>query len=210
VTQSIYSWTGIEDWSELDDVFEHNLHRLDLGVSYRSTMEIMEVANRILANNSIGVKAIVPVQHSGPKPLFTEVSDFQDLLEKLDGAITAFLEQGYSRIAIIAKDPRLCEAFYTEYCAFHGASTVQFIQHAEDELKSSVIFISAALVKGLEFDAVIIPSTYGDSLLDARLLFVSVSRAQEALHLLYHQYPGPLQEPLTAHDAPISFTNKEG
>ncbi|NHN34375.1 HelD family protein [Paenibacillus agricola] len=190
VTQSICHWTGIKDWSVLDSVFDIPVHRIDLTVSYRSTIEIMQIANQILQRSQLGVSVIHPVKRHGPVPVFTRILSYEELLEQLALSVQHCLEQGYRRIAVVVHNLELCRAFHQEYTSV-ATREAQLVEDPEQELQEKVIFIPSVLVKGLEFDAVIIPSTYGTTIMDARLLFVSVTRAQQALHILYYDQPGP-------------------
>lgn len=190
VTQSICHWTGITDWSVLDPVFDIPVHRIDLTVSYRSTIEIMQIANQILQRSQLGVTVIHPVKRNGPAPVFTRILSYEALLEQLAVSIQQCLEQGYRRIAVVVHNLELSRAFHQEYTSM-ATREAQLVEDPEQELQEKVIFIPSVLVKGLEFDAVIIPSTYGATTMDARLLFVSVTRAQQALHIIYYDQPGP-------------------
>lgn len=191
ITQSIYDSTGFEDWTELHQVFGEELHEMQLTISYRSTEEIMALANHIVQQLEAELPELHPVHRHGEKPTLIPVTNGLELIDSLGASINELLEAGYERIAVIPKDMKLCRLLYTKLKDMDSLS-IQLVEDTNAELKSPIIFIPAPLVKGLEFDAVIIPNansrTYHTEH-DGKLLFVSVTRAQVALQMLYYDEP---------------------
>ncbi|MGG0940191.1 UvrD-helicase domain-containing protein [Brevibacillus centrosporus] len=193
ISQCIYPWTGFRDWSDLGSIFGDELQYMETFVSYRSTFEIMELANHILQASASSLPVIQPINRHGDHPQLIEVSDGADLVQKLCHSIQLMVKKGHPKIAVICKEGALSRALYHKILEL-GVESIQLVEDSQAQLRERVVFIPVSLVKGLEFDAVIIPNANNRSFvdeLDSRLLFVSVTRAQQEVHLLYFGTPSP-------------------
>ena len=192
ITQSIHDATGFSTWDGLRETFGGALSELHLSVSYRSTREIMGAANRIVRRLGDGnLPEIFPIDRSGPEPTLTPVADGVDLLRKLEETILELRAAGKRRIAIIPKEEELAELLHVKL-KDALPSPSQAIVKTEAALTDEIVFIPASHVKGLEFDAVVLPNVNALSYaseLDGKLLFVSVTRAQEELRMFYFGEP---------------------
>lgn len=196
ITQSIYGDLGTQNWNDITiQVFKSNYKRLDLSISYRSSYEIMDAANKVLKKSGYSFPSIEPISRHGKEVEYKKVNDGNDLIDKIDKKLTDLLNNGYSKIAVISKSMKLSKKIFEQFVE-KGYSEIQLVDNLDDELKEKIIFISSELVKGLEFDAVIIPNAnhraYSVSMLDTKLLFVSMTRAQEELHIYYYEEASPL------------------
>jgi DNA helicase-2/ATP-dependent DNA helicase PcrA len=92
--------------------------------------------------------------------------------------------RGYGLIALVCRNEREC-------AKLHGAlEHMENVYNASPDMEAfskGVTLFPAPLVKGLEFDAVVVwdadPSRYGDTPSDARLLYVVLTRALHELHV---------------------------
>ncbi|OOE14047.1 HelD family protein [Fictibacillus arsenicus] len=197
VTQSIYSYNGISSWDELKSTVwkDKAIKQADLNVSYRSTYEIMNAANQIIINANLPYQLVIPFNRTGEEVVCKQISDEDDLLENILTSIEQFLKVGYQKIAIIHKDARRSEGLYN-LLKQSGISSVQLVLDSDVNISESITVIPSYLVKGLEFDAVIIPNAneenYKNEELDAKLLFVSLTRPHHSLHIFYHKVITPL------------------
>jgi DNA helicase II / ATP-dependent DNA helicase PcrA len=197
VTQSIYSYNGIRSWDELKSTVwkDKAIKQADLNVSYRSTYEIMNAANQIIINGNLPYQPVIPFNRTGEEVVCKQISDEEDLLENILTSIKQFLKAGYQKIAIIHKDARRSEGLYN-LLKQSGISSVQLVLDSDVNISESITVIPSYLVKGLEFDAVIIPNAneenYKNEELDAKLLFVSLTRPHHSLHIFYHKVITPL------------------
>ena len=75
---------------------------------------------------------------------------------------------------------------------------IELITEGNQELKNKIVIIPSFLVKGLEFDAVIIDDvseqTFRDETLHAKLLYMTITRAHHDLHMYYRGQLSPLLE----------------
>jgi DNA helicase II / ATP-dependent DNA helicase PcrA len=204
-TQSIYSFTGIDSWEQITNTVYQNeeIKKANLTVSYRSTFEIMETANQIISNGNLPYQKVVPFNRHGDKIVCKSIVDEENLLSSILDSIKEFLEKGYKRIAIIHKDAARSEVLY-KALQENGVPSLQLVLNPDDSLKESIIIIPSYLVKGLEFDAVIIPNAneenYHSSTLDAKLLYISVTRPHHALHIYYYKKVSPLLKSLVVEE----------
>jgi DNA helicase II / ATP-dependent DNA helicase PcrA len=191
VTQNIYVEKGINDWSYLiENVFLNDKVRLiEINTSYRSTNPIMEGANLIAENANLNAPNIIPIGRKGDKIAIEKIYDPLRLLENIIETIKSLQKQGFKKIAVVHKDLRKSVSLHERLVK--QFSSIQLVTNSNQTVNKDVIIIPSFLTKGLEFDAVIIPNAsernYGENELDAKLLFVSLTRAQHYVKLFYHQ-----------------------
>lgn len=196
MSQSIYSFTGMKDWEELiGNVFpQEEVNKLEMNISYRSTYEIMEAANQIMENARLSYPPIVPVNRHGEKVSVRKINSEEELLNELQDSIDYLLQKGYQKIAVIHKDLKRSVPLHKRLTQMF--SNLQLIENAAESVTAEIVVIPSYLVKGLEFDAVIIPNAneinYSSEALDAKLLFVSVTRAHHEVQIFYHKQPSLL------------------
>ena len=74
------------------------------------------------------------------------------------------------------------------------------ITHATDARAADIVVLPGYLAKGMDFDVVVVVGvddrTYPDAPLDARLLYVAVTRALHRLYVLWTGQRSPLLEPI--------------
>ncbi|PGQ79690.1 HelD family protein [Priestia megaterium] len=196
MAQSIYSFIGMKDWKELiGSVFaEEEVNKLELDISYRSTYEIMEAANQIMENACLSYPPIMPVNRHGEEVKVMKIQSEKELLDEIKASVNHLLQKGYQKIAIIHKDLKRSAPLYKRLAQIY--SDIQLIENSSEPVTAQIVVIPSYLVKGLEFDAVIIPnaneSNYSAESLDAKLLFVSITRAHHEVLVFYHNQPSLL------------------
>ena len=170
LAQSLYSYRSIGDWECLNKIFK-KMEIQKLNKSYRTTIEIMEEANKI--NKHLGLDCAEPVIRHGEKVEYTN-KDISDLLDDM--------KDKYNSIAIITKDQQNADV---NYKSLKKQYNINLINSSNLKYDSGINILPSYLSKGLEFDAVIIlnKDDYDkNSILDMKLLYVSMTRA---LHKLY-------------------------
>lgn len=185
LAQGIYYYKGLKTWEDItEQVFEGNATYVQLTQSYRSTVEIIDFAQKTLNAQNLGLKDAKPVLRHGKKPEIVKVSKEEDYIKAIEDIITKVKEEGKRTIAIITKDSSEAGKIYK--ILNKSRYTFELVKGKEKELKEELIIIPSYLTKGLEFDCTIIlnPSgeNYKENTLDERLLYVSLTRA---LHLEY-------------------------
>ena len=177
LAQSLYDYKSIKSWNQVRDVFR-NCELLNLEKSYRTTIEIMNEANKI--NKYLGYLLAVPVIRHGEEVHYVKRMNIKNDIINI---VSEMKNKGFQSIAIITKDQKKCDLIFELVCDKID------VKRVDDDLQfaSSVCVLPSYLAKGLEFDAVIIPDVqdYDDNKTDMKLLYVSMTRALHVLNVLY-------------------------
>lgn len=190
LAQSIYGDVSINDWNVVKEKCFNDMDILYLKKSYRTTVEIMNEANRILS--FIGLDYAEPVIRHGNGVAYKKIDNYDDVKDYIE----YFKKQKYSSIAVVTSN----DNEYREICNYLEKENVSFHEINSDNLdyESGLCVISRELVKGLEFDAVIILNASEDNysssnILDMKKLYVAMTRP---LHELIVMYSDNLTKPL--------------
>ncbi|OYD07749.1 HelD family protein [Paludifilum halophilum] len=207
VAQGIFSFYGLDSWDEFQSYLQdqHDVKRIDIQTSYRSTKEIMDLANRVLINNSYPYPLVIPVNRSGKEPQLKKVGHYGDLCDQMEQALKCLLESGHQTIAILTKNVEAATDLYHQLNS-KGIVDLELVTAAHQRLEKKVVIIPSYLVKGLEFDAVIIEDvsdkTFQDHTHHAKMLYMSITRAHHELILFYRGEISPLLEQRDPHEPP--------
>ena len=172
LAQSLYSYRGISNWESLKDIFD-NLDILKLNKSYRTTIEIMNEANKI--NELLNFDKAIPVIRHGSKVEYTN-ENIINLINKL--------KDEYKTLAIITKTQDESNELYKE---LKDKVDINLINSNNLNYDNNINILPSYLSKGLEFDSVIIVNKNNfdnDSVLDMKLLYVSMTRALHKLIII--------------------------
>lgn len=151
-----------------------NVEHFKLDMSYRSTREIMEFANKYIHNDNI-----VPLVRSGEKVEVMEFKEYEELKEKLLVNISKLKEKGHESIAIICRDLQETNKIGE---LLKDKIYIKVIDNEEILYTSGEVIIPSYFAKGLEFDAVIVIDTNKEMESKDKMLYVMSTRA---LHELY-------------------------
>lgn len=190
--QGIYNYKGINSWEGLiEKVFNEDATYITLSQSYRSTVEIIEFANKVLAKQELNIKPALPILRHGDKPRVIHAKEHEEIK-----VIDSLLEEIYSKnkktVAIICKTYKECKELQKR---LKKQSTYKWdlIEESQSKLDINSLIIPSYMTKGLEFDATIVyncnADIYKNEVLDKKLLYVALTRA---LHLQYVMYNGSL------------------
>lgn len=207
IGQGIFSFYGIDRWEEIEFyVFkEKEYKRLHLQTSYRSTKQIMDMANRVLLNSNYDFPLVIPVNRPGDIPSIKKVGSIGELYDEIVNSIRLFEEKGYKKIAILTMTKQgTVDTF--DQLKRRNVTQIEAITEGHQELKEKIVIIPFYLVKGLEFDAVIIEDvseeTFKDDTQHAKILYMSITRAHHDLHMFYRGDLSPLLEDRDPNEPP--------
>lgn len=193
--QGIHAYRGVRRWEELADVFEADqsaYHTLKL--SYRSTLEIIEFANRILARTDAGLPPAEPVFRSGDPVAVEELDQASDLIPRIASFVAENRAGGMRTIAVVGRTEEHCAKLHEQLVA--SGVEANLIAEGQAAYLGGVTVVPAHLAKGLEFDAVLVADAndrnYANDPQDAKLLYVACTRALHRLTLLVHGKPSAL------------------
>lgn len=189
LSQGIHSYRGTKDWKDvIENVFTHGKCRyLTLKQSYRTTIEIMNMANKVLKIGDMpGTIFAHPVVRHGDQPEILRFDSKNKLIEELENKIESFKKEHYSTIAVICKTDDECKTI-NRLLDKKGKVKAKQISSEDIEYLGGTVIVPSYLAKGLEFDAVIITALEEDYLedeLDIKLLYVAMTRALHKLDIM--------------------------
>lgn len=183
--QGIYSYRGVNNWEDINKlIFNGEAQMMSLEQSYRTTIEVMECAKEVLKALDESYPLPKPVIRHGDKVTIDEVENFKFLVEYIEEDLK---NSNFKSIALICKDLDECKEVYKELQS--RKIDCSMIKGGEKEYKGGIVVIPCHLVKGLEFDWVIIcncsKNNYTLSKLDTKLLYVAMTRPIHKLSIYY-------------------------
>lgn len=189
IGQGIYYYRGIQEWNKLiKNVFEGNANYVQLTQSYRSTVEIIEFANKVLVKQKNSLKPAIPVLRHGMVPEVIKFDDDKYFAQKLDQVIDQIKALNKKRIAVIGKDFDECSSIKNILKKYSSVKW-DLIKDTEKTMKSDYIIIPSYMTKGLEFDCTVIyncsDKSYGDNEMDKKILYVILTRALHMEFIFY-------------------------
>lgn len=190
LSQAIYDYQGIEDWSAFKEVFQETGY-YELTRSYRSTKEIIEFANEIIKNAEIPVGLAMPVFRSGEEVKVIHTEDqFTEILKTLKQLQNADVKT----IAVIGRTDDECRDMYEKLT--NAGLTVNVIEAGQSKYEGGISVVPVYLAKGLEFDAVLLIDVdeehYKNTKHDAKLLYVGCTRSLHDLWIFHSGEASPL------------------
>lgn len=171
LAQSLYSYRSISSWEPVVDMFK-NSELLKLNKSYRTTIEIMNEANKI--NKKLNLDEAEAVIRHGDLVEYSN-NDLNTLLNNL--------KDKYGTIAIITKTQEDADKIYNE---MKNDFNINLINSDNLTYDNNINVLPSYLSKGLEFDAVIVVNPNNNHFNDSnrndlKLLYVSMTRALHKL-----------------------------
>ena len=150
--------------------------------SYRSTMEITDLAQRISRNEEL-----IPVERHGQEPLIHILDSEKAEQLRILKLIQEYRQSDYPSLGIICKTERQAEKLH--FALRDQVDDLSYLNFSSKEYRDGIIITSAHMAKGLEFDQVIVPHasrhTYHTPL-DRSLLYIACTRAMHRLDLTSH------------------------
>lgn len=187
LAQGIHSYRSLTAWEPVQNLFPRASFRT-LQKSYRTTIEIMEVANKILEQMDEELPLVEPVVRHGNAPTFVQSDSFdaQQIGQIFDG----IRANGHQSIALICKTT--ADAKKMQQTLYNNHIPAQLLTEDESINQQLLLVVPSHLAKGLEFDAVIVAAfdtPFFDTKIDRKLLYVALTRAMHELFLV-----GPSKE----------------
>ena len=193
IAQGVHFYRGIENWKDFIDVEfkEEGATYLELEKTYRTTKEIMEVANNVIVKlpekEKDGIVLGEPVINTKDSIRISKKENDNEIINDINNRINIYLEDGFKSIAIIGKDMDECKKIKKLISKYR--KDINLIQSKDSEYKAGISIVPSYLAKGLEFDSVILYNVsdekYSESSLDIKLLYVAITRAMSKLDVFY-------------------------
>lgn len=182
LAQGIHSYRSITEWEPVLQLFPR-ANFFTLQKSYRTTVEIMHVANHILSKMDEQLPLVEPVVRHGNPPTFIKSEMFNN--EEIKEIYEKLKQDGHRSIALICKSTVDASA-YAEMLQDADVDC-ELLSDNSTLVGSHLLIVPSHLAKGLEFDAVIVVAfdfPYVDTPIDRKLLYVALTRAMHELYLV--------------------------
>ena len=193
--QGIRSDEGIQSWEEWKGpVFHHQAALKQLTVSYRNTVEIMELAQRVSGRYPIpGVSETRPVLRRGEPPEIIRAGNEKERLAMIRDQVRAWQREGFHSIALIEKTEAQARKLFR---AVGKELNAHLLSETESDYRGGVLIVPACIVKGMEFDCVGIcdasAENFPDSEFLCRVLYVMMTRPLHRLRIWHRGDRTPL------------------
>lgn len=156
---------------------EHNLRLLT--TSYRSSCEITEFANRLTTER------VNPIARHEGNPEVIKCDGRKEVASRIAEDITeAYEKKGFGSVAIIARNKEHALALREDLAHL----PVTLLLDSTTPYRGGTVITTAIIVKGFEFDQVIIPDADSEcysSEAEKHILYVSITRALHSLKIYY-------------------------
>jgi DNA helicase-2/ATP-dependent DNA helicase PcrA len=193
--QAIAPEHGFHDWAELLDDLGIAHERVEpLRVSYRSTREIVEVAEHVLGPLQGDVRPVAP-RAGAPVEAFG-FGSAGECAEFLSHALKELVRaEPEASVALLARHPEQALLYY-DALARAEVPALRLVADQDFSFTAGIDVTDVRQTKGLEFDIVILldvnESSYGAGDDARRLLHVAMTRAAHQLWVTYTSSPSPL------------------
>ena len=191
--QGIYGDEGLRSWDALSTgIFDEKPHVAHLSTAYRSTVEIMETAFAVMSRHPVaGAGEAKPVLRHGPAPVHLPVGEEKQRPCVIAQQVERWQQDGFANIALIVKTEKAAKALHKQLEALIPG--VRLVLQGDDTFEGGVQVMDASLVKGLEFDCVLIADAeaaiYPDERFYAKLFYVLCTRPLHRLAFAYRGQP---------------------
>ncbi|MBS4215180.1 RNA polymerase recycling motor HelD [Neobacillus rhizophilus] len=186
LAQGIHSYRGLNSWTPvLKEIFP-NANYQALQKSYRTTVEIMNLANDILMLIDQDLPKVEPVIRHGQKPYYKKIDpvNLEQVRLLLEQDISSLKSEELNYIAIIGRTDKECQRI--QQLLENSQLPIQLLEEKQEMKKGHIVILPSYLSKGLEFDAVLLvclDEPYSQADLDIKLLYVSMTRPMHRLYL---------------------------
>ena len=193
--QAIAPEHGFSNWAELLDFLAISHERVEpLRVSYRSTREIVDVAEHVLGPLMGDVRPVAP-RSGAPVESFAFASA-GEAAEFLSHALKELVRlEPEASVALLARHPEQARVYY-EALAHAEVPGIRLVADQDFSFTAGIDVTDVRQSKGLEFDIVILlevsDASYPASDDARRLLHVAMTRAAHQLWVTHTGTPSPL------------------
>ncbi len=166
----------------IQNIFGQKITIIKMMKSYRSTYEISEFCRKLC-----GLTDAESFERHGKAPVFTECGDYSHMVETIQNRMDQVNLSEMATFAIICKTSAAATKLYSSLDTKHKESCY-LINNDDVDFHEGIIITNSYLVKGLEFDYVLVPEVTDveySSGRDRQILYISGTRALHELELLY-------------------------
>ena len=194
--QSVIPYKSIANWNQIASLFERgNVSRLESRVTYRSTRQITQYANRILQSLPRRTRMPIPYDRNGERPRLVRPRGAGEMRTAITEAVKDLLARdNVNSVAVLTKWRQTANDI-VQAMKERGVVDVGLLT-AEGTVDAAVTVGSIILTKGLEFDAVVVANAgrnnFNESDFDRMLLYLACTRARHHLEIHWHGTRSPI------------------
>ncbi|MBQ6565025.1 MAG: AAA family ATPase [Clostridia bacterium] len=193
--QGIHADSGTADYEEwIQPVFGGKVQYRTLQVSYRSTLEISEMAQKVAGHAKHKLIQTYAVQRHGEVPERICYSSEQEQLKIIRETVNRWKEQKMDSIAVIANTKKEAEQLYRKA----RLSDSILLEETMTAYSGGTVVMAARECKGMEFDGVILcdasSENYPEEEWYVHMMYVLVTRPLHKLLILANKKMSPLLE----------------
>lgn len=148
LNQIIHPYYNVGTFNEIGEV-RKSTFIVKLNKSYRSTKEISEFCQNIISKD----RAYDIVSRAGEKPKIIGCKTEEEIIDKIITDITFYREKSIQSIAVVCKTYAECKKVYS---MLKGKIDINIVGNEDTEFPEGTIIIPSYLIKGLEYDVVLI------------------------------------------------------
>ena len=193
--QGIRADEGIRRWEEWKGpVFAERAELKQLTVSYRNTVEIMNLAQTVAGRYPIpGICGTKPVLRHGLKPQILRAENEKTRLSLIREQVREWQQEGYHSIALIEKTAEQAKKLFRQIGPELDA---HLLSETDSEYRGGVMILPASIAKGMEFDCVGICDASAENFPEdeflCRVLYVMMTRPLHRLCIWHKGEPSPM------------------
>lgn len=186
LAQGIHSYRSITNWQEIIEKIFPRASYKELKKSYRTTIEIMNEANKLLKKLPYDFPVVEPIVRHGEEPQYRHYESSEQWADMVRVQVGDWRDEGFQTFAIITKTAKDAKFAYQTLRdrGFEACLLEEKMSIPNEEL----VILPSYLAKGLEFDCVIAFSHHErydeQNETDLKLLYVTMTRAMHRLHLM--------------------------
>ena len=207
LAQSIIPPFHIKEWQTVCEIIKKysdaDVNYFQLNKCYRTTIEIVEFANKIFKkhfpkNFDIPEAVlrhgddvnVLDFENSSENLLITEIKHLIDIINKQFalGAVTC---------AVLCKNQKHANMLYSVLEREHKSIDREIINYTGNDYRSGLLILPISSAKGLEFDSIILPdfnsNMYSSSIEDIKLIYVGITRALHRVFIITKKNDNLLQ-----------------
>ena len=194
--QSLLRFKSIRTWNELVRLFDKdNVSRFDSRLTYRSTRQITQYANRVLQGLPKRTETPVPHIRNGERPRLVRSNSATDMRLAIAASVQELRQKNDVRLIAVLTKWRETADKIGDVLVSAGIPSVSVFR-AGRLIETDIIVSPIILTKGLEFDAVIVANAgknnYNETEFDRMLLYLACTRARHHLEIHWHSTRSPI------------------
>ena len=194
--QSVLPYKSVANWNQIASLFDRDeVSRLDSRLTYRSTRQITQYANRILQGLPERTRTPIAYGRGGARPALVRSINARGMGKAIAEAVRDLTARSDIRtVAVLTKWQQTARDL-GKVLIEHGIGEVGVLNR-EEEIKTDVVVSPIILTKGLEFDAVVVANVgknnFNETEFDRMLLYLACTRARHHLEIHWHGTRSPI------------------